>query len=338
MANTPWVEPIHSRAQVDRAGRTLVQVDGSDEEIDRALSIFSNWRAAHGYPLNTAQIVLRHRVRRVASTGLVSQRHKRELSIVRKLERSKTMRLSQMQDIAGCRAILATIKQVAQLRNYYEDSIRDDYILNPAASGYRSIHAVSRYHGKTKTAFDGLFVETQIRSGLQHAWATAVETVDTFTGSDLKSGYGDPTWRRLFALIGSAFAVREECPTVPGTPTRVPKIIHEIRGLERELGLAERLRAWHRASQVVRNPSFRFKKYLLIEQWPTTGEVKLHTYAAGQFEEASNRYSELEQSVTAKNRLQVVMASADSLPALKRAYPNLFVDPSEFLKAYERIF
>jgi hypothetical protein len=242
-----------------------------------------------------------------------------------------------MQDIAGCRAILATIRQVAQLRTYYEDSIRDDYILNPAASGYRSVHAVSRYHGKTKTAFDGLFVETQIRSALQHAWATAVETVDTFTGSDLKSGYGDSTWRRLFALIGSAFAIREECPTVPETPTRIFQIVRQVRELEGELGLAERLRAWHRASQVVRNPSFRFKKYLLIEQWPNTGAVKLHTYAADQFEEASKRYSELEQSVTAENRLQVVMASADSLPALKRAYPNLFVDPSEFLKAYERI-
>lgn len=337
MAKMPWVEPAHSRAKVDRAGRVLADMDGSDGEIDQALSVFANWRAAHGYPLNTAQIVLRHRVRRVAATGLVSQRHKRELSIVRKLERSRTMRLSQMQDIAGCRAILSTIKQVGQLRSYYEADIRDDYISCPADSGYRSIHAVSRYHGKTKTAFDGLLVETQLRTALQHAWATAVETVDTFTGSDLKSGYGSDDWRRLFALIGSAFAAREGSETVPGTPSGILNITRRIRPLERRLGLADRLRAWHRASQVVRNPAFRFKKYLLIEQWPTTGAVKLHTYAAGQFEAASNRYAELEQQVTTNNRLQVVMASADSLPALKRAYPNLFVDPSEFLKAYQRL-
>lgn len=337
MSRSTWVEPAFSRSQVDRAGRILASMEGTDQEIEHAFEVFTNWRASHGYPLNTAQVVLRNRAGRVAATRLISQRHKRELSIVRKLQRSQSMRLSQMQDIAGCRAVLSTIRQVSAVRSYYANSIRDDYILNPPVSGYRSIHAVSRYEGKTQTAFDGLYVETQLRTALQHAWATAVETVDTFTGSDLKSGFGDPVWRRLFALISSAFAIQEGCPTVPDTPGAIEMIKSEACELESMLGLMDRLRTWHRTSEVVRDPRFRFKKYLIIEQWPSTGIVKLHTYGADQFEEASRRYSQLEQVVTTENRLQVVMASADSLPALRRAYPNLFVDPTEFLKAYGRV-
>ena len=332
-----WVEPGYTRSQVDRAGRAFVSLDGDLDEIESAIEVFTNWRASHGYPLNTAQIVLRARVKKVGQSGLVSQRHKRELSIVRKLERSRTMRLSQMQDIAGCRAVLATNRQVALLRKYYESTVRDDYILQPARSGYRSIHAVAKYEGKSKTAFDGLLVETQLRSAIQHAWATAVETVDSFTGSDLKSGYGEERWRRLFALVSSAFAIREHCPIVPGTPDQLQKLGAEIRDLEAELGLVGRLKAWHRTSQFVRDPQFRFKKYLLIEQWPNSGAIKLHTFSADQFDVASKRYSELEQQVNSQNRLQVVMASADSLASLKRAFPNFFVDPTEFLKAYGRV-
>lgn len=245
------------------------------------------------------------------------------------------MRLTQMQDIAGCRAIVPTIRQVAELRRFYSIDIRDDYIASPPESGYRSVHAVSSYQGKTKTSFDGLLVETQLRTALQHAWATAVETVDTFTGSDLKSGFGDDDWRRLFALVGNLFALEERCPAVPGTPVSRMQTARELKSLESKLGLSERLRTWHRASQVVRNPSFRFQKYLLIEQWPIDGTIRLHTFTSGEYEQATEMYSELEQKVTSENRLQVVMASADSLSALKRAYPNLFVDPTEFLKSYE---
>lgn len=334
MTSRSWVEPVFSRAQVDRAGRVLIGRYGSDEDLEEALKVFSNWRAAHGYPLNTAQLVLRQRARRIASTAFVSQRHKRELSIVRKLERSGTMRLSQMQDIAGCRAVVNTIIQLRALRANYLGEIRDDYVEAPASSGYRSIHAVSRYQGKTRTAFDGLFVESQLRTALQHAWATAVETVDAFTGSDLKSGYGEPEWRRLFALIGSAFAIREECSRVPGTPTAMRELKREIRKLERQLSLAASLRGWHQASKVVFAPGFRFKKYILIEHRPRDGKVMLYTYGADEFEAASDRYAVLEQAVTRDNQLQVVMASADSSRALRRAYPNLFVDPTEFLRAY----
>jgi len=59
----------------------------------------------------------------------------------------------------------------------------------------------------------------QIRSQLQHAWATAVETVGTFLQQALKSSQGDEGWQRFFALMGNAMAMRERRPPVPNTPT-----------------------------------------------------------------------------------------------------------------------
>ncbi|MBU6438396.1 MAG: hypothetical protein KGQ77_12790, partial [Betaproteobacteria bacterium] len=63
-------------------------------------------------------------------------------------------------------------------------------------------------------AFNNQKIEVQLRTRLQHAWATAVEIVDAFTGQALKSGLklnsGDPKWRRFFALMSSVIAIREK--------------------------------------------------------------------------------------------------------------------------------
>jgi hypothetical protein len=71
--------------------------------------------------------------------------------------------------------------------------------MNPQKSGYRGIHLVYRYNGR-KTEYNGLKIEIQIRTVIQHAWATAVETVGMFTQQALKSSQGEQDWLRYFAL------------------------------------------------------------------------------------------------------------------------------------------
>ena len=43
-------------------------------------------------------------------------------------------------------------------------------------SGYRGVHLIYRYNSDRKTEYNTLLIEMQLRSQLQHAWATAVET------------------------------------------------------------------------------------------------------------------------------------------------------------------
>lgn len=159
-----WAEPEYSRQRVNEAGQRLIEpaYDGDDfaqnfmdrvREFDEALVVINNWRASHHYPLNTFQVNLRRTSRRIDEEALVAQRIKRLSSISHKLERFPNMKLSQMQDIGGCRAVVSTVAHVHALYDAYkksnikhELSTVDDYIESPRDSGYRGIHLIYKYY------------------------------------------------------------------------------------------------------------------------------------------------------------------------------------------------
>jgi ppGpp synthetase/RelA/SpoT-type nucleotidyltranferase len=147
-------------------------------------------------------MVLKSRARKVNSNSYVSQRLKRLNSIHAKLVREPAMQLVTMQDIAGCRAILPTLADARNLVSLYETmdiphefDHSKDYVGSPKSSGYRSYHLIYRYKSDVRTAYEDMRVEIQIRSALQHAWATALETIDLFTRQALKSSQGKDVLR-----------------------------------------------------------------------------------------------------------------------------------------------
>ena len=155
------------------------------------------------------------------------------------------MTLSQMQDIGGCRAIVSTVDQVRALCKLYAASEMkhklhhtDDYLNNPKESGYRGVHLIYRYHSDRKTEYNTLLIEMQLRSQLQHAWATAVETVGAFMQQALKSSLGEKEWLRFFALMGTAIAVRENRPPVPQTPGKYSELVKELRDHAKALDIS----------------------------------------------------------------------------------------------------
>ena len=89
------------------------------------------------------------------------------------------IQLGELDDIGGCRLILKTNDQVRQAAKILQSKIplqkgggEKDYILNPQKSGYRSHHLL--FKPETKTG--SYQVEVQIRTQLQHYWATTVIT------------------------------------------------------------------------------------------------------------------------------------------------------------------
>ena len=233
--------------QIDRAGRVLVH-EADIEKWAQSARLINAWRACHAGPLNTFRVNLRRRVR---GRGFVAQRLKRLPTIVSKLKRLPRIRLSQMQDIGGCRAVLHTSEQAYDLAlDFMASRIRHklvrhkDYIEQPRQSGYRSIHLVYEYDTDRSTHWRGLKTEIQIRSLLQHQWATAVETVGTFTRNDLKSNLGNATWLRFFALMSTVIAQSEGRPGIPDTPTDQSKLLNEIKECDRLLGISEQLAAF----------------------------------------------------------------------------------------------
>ena len=139
--------------------------------------------------------------------------------------------------------------EVKLLREAYRNSrIRHcpvngkDYIESPKESGYRGVHLVYRYRSPRNETYNGLLIEIQLRTRLQHAWATAVETAGAFLGQALKSSEGEQDWLRFFALVSSAFALTEDCPPAPSTTSDPAELRAEIRDLTDRLDLVNRFR------------------------------------------------------------------------------------------------
>jgi len=138
---------------------------------------------------------------------VVAQRFKRFPSILNKLQRYPTMSLARMQDIGGCRAILADGEEVAQvlrrLRKNWKipDNRVKDYVRNPAASGYRGVHVIAEK--------DGRLIEVQLRTPTQHEWAIAVERMGSRFGFDLKSGAGPAPLLEFFQVASEGMGLEE---------------------------------------------------------------------------------------------------------------------------------
>ena len=136
----------------------------------------------------------------------VGQRLKRAPQIVEKLRRHPGMKLSRMQDIGGCRAILSSHDEVlrvaARIERNWHIKHRKHYTLEaPAISGYRALHIVVER--------DGRLVEIQLRTAREHEWAEAIERTDKRLGLDLKSGRGPSDLLEYFRLAADGLAMED---------------------------------------------------------------------------------------------------------------------------------
>jgi len=252
------------------------------------------------------------------------------------------MKLSRMHDIGGCRAVVGTSELATQLVKRYRASDmkhkllrEDDYINNPKQTGYRSHHLIYGYYSDKKKTHNGLRIEVQIRSQLQHAWATAVETVGTFVRQALKSNIGEDEWLRFFALMGSAIAMRENTPPVPDTPTDRSALRAEIRDYALRLDIANRLQTYGAALQTIEAPVPVNAEYYLLELDTSAMRVNILGYTQKELTKAQVDYLRTEKQIAGASG-DAVLVSVDSMAALRRAYPNYFLDTKRFVEALER--
>lgn len=330
-----WVTPQFSRGQVDAAGRELVADEFDADRFLHALDVINNWRSSHSFPLNTFQTTLRNKGRKIDQECLVAQRIKRLSSVALKLRRFQGLRLSQIQDIGGCRIVLPTVDAVRELVDTYRRSQikhtlarTDDYLTRPQESGYRGVHLIYKYFSDKSAVYNDLKIEVQVRSQYQHAWATAVETAGTFLNQSLKSSLGEADWLRFFCLMGSAIAFEEGTPPVDGTPSEYGELIDQIQDLAARLDVVNRLEVFGQALQFFEEE--RDGQYYLLELDPVERRVVVRSYPRGELERAQDDYLEAEKR-TEDTSSDAVLVSVDSLASLQRAYPNYFLDTRVFI-------
>ncbi|MFV7456782.1 hypothetical protein ACNPMX_18520 [Stenotrophomonas maltophilia] len=165
-----------SKSQVDRVGQKLKSgdVDGG------VIETLEKYRGEFSGAYKAVETLLRDRL----GYQVTGRPAKSTVAITEKLRR-QSIRLSQIQDIAGCRIIVPTV--VAQdslshsLSVFFDHIVMDDKRELPT-NGYRALHAIPKIAGRS--------IEIQIRTELQHVWADISERLADIHGQDVKYGKG----------------------------------------------------------------------------------------------------------------------------------------------------
>jgi putative GTP pyrophosphokinase len=322
--------PGGSKSRVNTAGDHIRNGATTTEDF----KVIEEWRAAHRGVLNTFQAILRTRTK--GSNVTVAQRHKRRNTIFDKLKRIPKMQLSRMDDVAGCRLIFKNIKELNKFRDtfhraWFKHKRRNEpdkynYIKHPKKTGYRGIHDVYEYDVNSESGkiLNGLFIEIQYRTLVQHAWATAVEVVGFITESQPKFQKGDNRYEFEMALASEIFARAHEGLHGPFPEKSDRELLEEFIAIDKELSLLQTLRGLNQVKSEVSDK----KNTILI--FSDKGELEIKSFRDAT--DALRALFELEEKMPHND---IVLVRADSSEEVRLAFRNYFSDAREFIRLIE---
>ena len=167
----------YSRNKINVAGKALLAGPDTGFPFIDANLVIEDWRKLHMRPLTELVACVTEVLAQAGvSAAFSSHRLKRMTSVVAKLRRTPGMGLGGLQDIGGARFVFEDIPSLLKAKEIisaatFQQFILDrhvyDYVACPKVSGYRSIHFVYKYVSDDLN-YDGLRVELQIRTRLQH--------------------------------------------------------------------------------------------------------------------------------------------------------------------------
>jgi hypothetical protein len=181
------------------------------------------------------------------------------------------------------------------------------------------------------SVFNGRRVEIQIRSNVQHSWATAVEAVGMFRREDLKGSNGNPDWLRLFQLMSAEVALAEDCAPDGDGAVR-PGRVRELTDLEVKLNAVQTLEDIRQGvryvDEYVQGADY-VPEYYLLKYDRAAGSVTVQPYREPLSGMRSLDTTEVASSEKG-DKMNIVLVEADSIENLKAAYPNYFGDVQMF--------
>lgn len=373
-----------SRNRATKAGRVITHFCAGDPnysptDYSKAIKILQIWRRQFLQPTESAFSCLIHDANQGTVPFVASYRLKRQTSIVKKLCRKHShYKLGELDDIGGCRLIVNNLMGLSHIvAAIQHDSLlgnkgvtkHKDYIATPKASGYRSYHYLSRITNP-KDPNNHYRVEIQIRTFLEHYWATALETFSEISGIDLK----DPEvlvhtpevpssiikdYQTVFVYISQLFALQEGTRLISGMPTDDKDIKAYLQNsdafhiITNELSKAQaEVSAPSQASQTGN------AKLFLLELSP--GDQMINVQAFNDMNAALETYDKFEnpkplptdtgkptkqKHATSETQVRhelelntnTVLAYANGRDNLERAYPNYRLNQQHFLEALKEL-
>ncbi len=190
-----------SKTQIDRLGDRLRKYSALALVLQAEdLKLLDEYRLSFGEAYEHVVRTIREQLG-LEPTGRPA---KSTISILEKLHR-ETIRLSQIQDIAGCRVIVNGVLEqdqvVDSLCKVFPGTSIIDRRVDPSY-GYRAVHVIAKISGKP--------VEIQVRTQLQHLWAELSEKFSDVFDPSIKYGRGDRGIRKALEVASEAVAGMEE--------------------------------------------------------------------------------------------------------------------------------
>ncbi|WP_406547477.1 GTP pyrophosphokinase family protein [Succinimonas sp.] len=330
-----------SNKQINKAGDTIR--NGNDAEKEQAIELLNQWRYNHMLPLRNIRSIVDNRLKKLGIECIVGQRLKRMISIIGKITRFPEMSVSKMQDVGGIRIIVPKISDVKKVhealikKSKHEIIVPPkDYIETPKPDGYRSIHQVFKYKNEQNEDINNMRIEIQIRTKLQHAWATSVETLGVIDKVSYKSGLGEEENRKFFKLASALFSIKENCHVLDEykqcTKDELIQMMRDADQTQQILAKLKGLSALKPALNLKNSGDIYFVLYLAADEQK---DFSIKVIPFDDEEEAVLHYDALEKKNRNSTGKSVVLVRSKNLKELKKAYPNYFLDTQYFVRTIE---
>lgn len=218
-----------SKSQLDKLGERLKNENISDADL----------RALNDYRLcfdgSYSEVIAS--IRTQLSLEPTGRPAKSTTSISDKLRR-ESIRLSQIQDIAGCRVVVENLESQNTTANALQDLFPGALVLDrriKPSHGYRAVHVVVTAQDKR--------VEVQVRTALQHLWAELCEKLADRVDKSIKYGGGGKEIAESLSTLSVIVSKQEETESsLTALQQKYAAFHQDLPEKERELIFSAKLR------------------------------------------------------------------------------------------------
>lgn len=320
-----------SKSRIDKAGRNLAYPGELSIESMKLEEDFDDYRISHLEPLSSITLEIQGWLHDYGESYYIAQRVKRKPQIVRKLRRL-SVRLTQLQDIGGCRIIVEKNEGVDRLIDFIKKNVENNASFELKRitdyreqgrdqTGYRSAHLLLQRDGRS--------IELQIRSRIQHYWSESIERTSVIYGQHLKEQEGDPVVINYFKHLSDIF-YEIESGRDPSVQDKV-KLDQMREQAQTIIYDADRNRIFNSAinEDIVRTLAATqgnegsLTNWIMVFNW-NSGEFVTWDIVGRNTESAKEKYTQYENQFSSDSGFEVVMIGASDIATVRQTHSHYF--------------